>query len=168
MVLLLLMLLLLLLLFFSTGTPTTKNVRRTMKTGETWSIFNVLNWNWAVFSWELHVQYDSAVRSYGSTQRQSLKRAFVFESSPWSNTIWSLQCIILLALWSLYCSADWIGMLTITSATIPCNSVLLYCIFMLYCKILHCQNGIWVFFNLCVITNSFYVFTVQNSTCELG
>ena len=55
MVLLLLMLLLLLLLFFllplliyvlftySTGTPTTKNVRRTMKTGETWSIFNVLN-----------------------------------------------------------------------------------------------------------------------------
>ena len=61
--------------------------------------------------------------------------------------IWIALCIILLTLYSLFCRADWIGMFTITSATISCNSILLYCIFMLYCRIPHCQNGIQLFFN---------------------
>ena len=43
-------------------------------------------------------------------------------------------------------NVGWIGMLTIMSATIPHSSVPLYWIFMLYCRIPHCQNGIWVFF----------------------
>ena len=99
-----------------------------IETGETWSIFNVLNWNWAGCSLELNVPYESAVRLYGSTQGQSLKRAFVFEIIAWSSMIWIILYIIFLALWSLYCSADWIGILMITSATILCNSVLLYSI----------------------------------------
>ena len=38
--------------------------------------------------------------------------------------------IILLTLCLLYRSADWIGMLTISSTTYPRNSILVYCIFM--------------------------------------
>jgi len=119
----------------NTGTDCPK-----IETGKTWSIFNLLNQNWAVCSWELHAQYDSAVRLCGSTQRHSFKRAFVFKNSAWSSMVWSLKCIILLALCSLYRSADWIDMLTIPRATIPRNSVLLYCIFMPYCRIPHCQR----------------------------
>ena len=101
-----------------------------IETGETWSIFNVLNWNWAGCSLEFNVQYDATVRFYGSTQCQSWKRAFVFEKSAWSSMIWIVLHSNFLFLYSLYRSADWIGMFTVTSATIPRNSLLLYCIFM--------------------------------------
>ena len=46
---------------------------------------------------------------------------------------WSIWIVLhsnFLFLYSLYRSADWIGMFTVTSATIPRNSLLLYCIFM--------------------------------------
>ena len=128
-----------------------------IETGKTWSIFNLLNRNWAGFSLEFHVQYDSAIWLYGSTRRQSLKRAFVFERIAWSSMIWIVLFIILLVLWSLYCSAGWIGMLTIPSATIPCNGVLLYWIFVLYCGIPHCQNSIWVFLLIIVKIKRFLV-----------
>ena len=95
-----------------------QNIICTTKTGETWSIFNVLNQNWAGFSLEFHVQYDLAVRLYRSAQQQSLKR-FVFKNSAWSSMIQTLQYIILPTLCLLYRSADWIGMLTVTSAMIP-------------------------------------------------
>ena len=70
----------------------------------------------------------------------------MFENSAWSNMIWILLYSNFLLLNTTVLNADWNGMLTITSATIPRNSVLLYCIFMLYCRIPHCQNDIWVFY----------------------
>ena len=37
-----------------------------VETGKTWSIFNVLNWNWAGCLLEFHVPYESTIRLYGS------------------------------------------------------------------------------------------------------
>ena len=102
-----------------------------IETGETWSVFNLFNPEYDHSLSKSTIWLTRIVVLYGSIKRQSLKRAFVFANSAWSGMIWIVLFIILLALWSLYCSADWIGMLTTTSATIPCNSVLLYWIFML-------------------------------------
>ena len=57
------------------------------ETGKAWSIFDLFNRNWAVCSLKLHVQYETSIRLYGSNQRQSLKRVFVFENSAWSSMI---------------------------------------------------------------------------------
>ena len=117
-----------------------------IETGETWSIFNLFNRNWAVCSLKLHVQYETSIRLYGSNQRQSLKRVFVFENSAWSSMIWIVLHSNFLFLYSLYCRADWIGMFTVMSATVPRNGVLLYWIFVPYCIIPHRQNHLWVVF----------------------
>ena len=71
----------------------------------------------------------------------------MFENSAWTNMVQILLYIIFLLLYSLNGNADWIGMLIITTAMINHNSALLYFIFMSYCRIPHCQNGISLIFN---------------------
>ena len=53
---------------------------------------------------------------------------------------------VLPVLYSLNGNTDWIGILIMISATIPRNNVQLYCIFILYYRISHCQNHLFEFF----------------------
>ena len=91
-------------------------------------------WNYLFFKSKkmyFHVQYDSTVQFYGSTQRQSKKRASVFENNAWSKSmIWIVLHSHFLLLNTTVLSADWISMLIITGAMISRNSVLFYCKFM--------------------------------------
>ena len=117
-----------------------------IETGETWSIFDLSNRNWAGFSLEFDVPYDITRWLYRSTQRRSQKRAFVFENSPSSNTIWIVLYSNFLLLSSTILNTDWTRISTITSATIPYNRVSFHCIFMPYCRIPHWQRCFFEFY----------------------
>ena len=80
---------------------------------------------------------------YADLSSDGLKteRLLVLKFIAWSNIDGILLYSDFLLLNATVLILDWIGMLTITSATIiSCNSNFLYCIFMPYDRIHHCQN----------------------------
>ena len=78
-----------------------------------------------------------------------LKKSVCVWKSAWSSMIWIVLHSLFLFLYSFNMNTDWTRITTVISATTPRNSVLLHCILMPYCRIFHCQNGIFeLFFNM--------------------